>query len=281
MNTIELNSGASIPLVGLGTFRAKGDDVYRAVRHALDVGYRHIDTAFVYGNEKDVGQAIADSGVDRDAIFVTTKVSNVVESTAQAIAQVDESLASLRTEFADLVLVHWPANYERNAAVWRGLEQLVSDGKARSIGVSNFNIHHVEALLRTAEIVPAVDQVELHVSLQNHRVKAFLDTHRIALEAFAPIKSQRVGDILRNGALQAIGEAHGKSPVQIAIRWIVQRGIVALPKSVTPARIEENLAVMDFELSLDEMATIRGLNKGERIFSEPDNVDFPFESLGR
>lgn len=276
---IRLNSGYAIPAVGLGTFRAKGDDVYKAVVHALSTGYRHVDSAVIYGNEEEVGRGLADSSVPRDDVYVTTKVWNGAHTRDEAAKMIDESLARMGLEYIDLVLIHWPYTYERNAAVYAAMEDAVDAGKVRSIGVSNFNIHHIDALLSSARITPAVNQMECHVNLQNTRVKEYLDGKGIALEAYAPFKSQYVQDVLENETLRRIGSAHGKTPTQVSLRWLLQRGIIALPKSVTPKRIEENFQVFDFELSDEEMREIRKLNRGQRLFTEPDNMDNGFVEL--
>lgn len=275
----KLNTGYAIPAVGLGTWQATGDQVYQAVKHALSVGYRHVDSAVGYGNEKEVGRGIADSEVPRDQVFLTTKITNSILTKKDAAKQIDESLANFGTDYIDLVLIHWPWTYERNAAVYAAMEEAVDAGKIRSIGVSNFNIHHIEHLLESARIKPAANQMECHISLQNTRLKEYLDAEGMLLEAYAPMKSWRISDVLENDSLKEIGSAHGKTPTQVALRWQIQRGVVALPKSVTPARIEENFQIFDFELSDDEMHAIRKLNKAERLFPEPDNVDFGFLDL--
>lgn len=274
-----LNNNHTIPAVGLGTWRAKQDEVYRAVLKALAVGYQHIDTAVIYGNEKEVGRGIADSSVLRDAVYLTSKVWNTMHTKEDAAGHIDESLSRLRTDYLDLMLIHWAGSYERNAAVWAAMEDAVDAGKIRSIGVSNFNIHHIDALLTTARIKPTVNQMECHISLQNTRLQEYLDGKDMVLEAYAPFKSNRIKDVLDNKTLKEIGRAHSKRPTQVVVRWLMQRGVVALPKSVTPSRIEENLQVFDFELSDDEMSAIRKLNKAERTFPEPDNVDFGFVNL--
>lgn len=276
---ISLNNNEKIPALGLGTWRAKQDDVYKAVLKALEVGYRHIDTAVIYGNEEEVGRGVADSLVARDEVFLTTKLWNTMHTTEDAAGQIDECLVRLKTDYLDLVLIHWPGSYERNAAVWSAMEAAVDAGKIRSIGVSNFNIHHIDALTKNARIRPAVNQMECHISLQNTRLQEYLDSRGMVLEAYAPFKSDRIKDVLDNKTLKEIGGAHGKTPTQVVLRWLLQRGVVPLPKSVTPSRIEENFQVFDFELSNEEMLAIRKLNKGERTFAEPDNVDFGFVHL--
>ncbi|MFP4509669.1 MAG: aldo/keto reductase [Spirochaetaceae bacterium] len=274
-----LNNGHTIPAVGLGTWRAKQDEVYKAVLKALAVGYQHIDTAVIYGNEEEVGRGIVDSSVSRDTIYLTSKVWNTIHTTDAAARQIDESLQRLKTDYLDLMLIHWPGSYERNAAVWAAMEDAVDAGKIRSIGVSNFNIHHIDALLGSARIKPTVNQMECHINLQNVRLQDYLTGNGMVLEAYAPFKSDRIKDVLDNKTLKEIGSSRGKTPTQVVVRWLMQRGVVALPKSVTPSRIEENFQVFDFELSADEMKEIRKLNKAERTFPEPDNVDFGFASL--
>lgn len=279
MQNITLNDGHEIPILGLGTFRAKGEDSYNAVKHALSCGYRHIDTAVVYGNEEEVGRGVADSEVPREEIFVTTKVWNTAHTTEAATTMIDESLSRLGTDYVDLLLVHWPGSYERNLAVWRAMEAAADAGKVRSVGISNFNIHHVDALLKDARIVPAVNQMECHVGLQNTRLQEYLQPRGIYLQAYAPFKSQHISEVLENEVLREVGAAHGKSATQVTLRWMIQREIIALPKSVTPSRIEENLDVFDFELTGEQMKAIRKLNRAQRLFPEPDNVDFGFVQL--
>lgn len=276
---IELNSGHSIPALGLGTFRAKDQEVYKAVLHALEAGYRHIDTAVAYGNEEEVGKAIAESPVPREELFVTTKVWNTAHSKKDAAEMINESLKKLGLEYIDLVLVHWPWTYERNAAVYEAMEDAVDAGTVRSIGISNFNIHHIESLLKTARITPAVNQMECHVHLQNTRLQEYLDGKGIRLEAYAPFKSHHIGDILDDDTLKKIGDAHGKTVPQVSLRWMLQRGIIVIPKSVHVQRIDENFDVFDFELSDEQMREIRKLNRADRAFPEPDNVDFGFVNL--
>ncbi|AHC15653.1 aldo/keto reductase [Salinispira pacifica] len=276
---IELNSGHSIPALGLGTFRAKDQEVYKAVLHAIEAGYRHIDTAVAYGNEEEVGKAIAESPVPREELFVTTKVWNTAHSKKDAAEMINESLKKLGLEYIDLVLVHWPWTYERNAAVYEAMEDAVDAGTVRSIGISNFNIHHIESLLKTARITPAVNQMECHVHLQNTRLQEYLDDKGIRLEAYAPFKSHDIGDILDDETLKKIGDAHGKTVPQVSLRWMLQRGIIVIPKSVHAQRIDENFDVFDFELSDEQMHEIRKLKRADRAFPEPDNVDFGFVNL--
>ena len=277
MITINLSNGTTIPAIGLGTYRSIKNDAYESVRHALKVGYRHIDTAEAYGNEIEVGKAVADSGVPREEVFLTSKLWNAHWTTEAARAALDETLRKLGTDYLDLYLIHWAGPYDRIRAVWTAMEDAVDAGKVRSIGVSNFNVHHVDNLLQTARIKPVANQVECHPYLQN----AFLNRHcnekGLILEAYAPLNSDHVGDLLNDDKLAVIASAHGKTIPQIVLRWHIQRGLVALPKSVTPSRIEENFQLFDFELSAEQMKSIRKLNQGTRHFPEPDNVDFGFK----
>ena len=276
MTYFTLNSGQKIPAIGLGTWRSEENDAYRAVIHALESGYRHIDTAEAYGNEKEIGRAVTESGVSRDEVFLTSKLWNTHWNCDDAAAALDESLEKLGTDYLDLYLIHWPGSYERNREVWKAMEEAVDAGKVRSIGVSNFHIHHLSALLENARIRPAVNQVECHPHLQNVFLQRELSKHDMLIEAYAPLSSDHIGEILEDDELRSIAAAHGKTVPQIVIRWHIQRGIVPLPKSVTPSRIEENVRVFDFELTADEMATIRRRNRAEKHFPEPDNVDFGF-----
>lgn len=275
----KLNNGRTIPAVGLGTWQSTGEEGYNAVRHAISVGYRHIDSAQGYSNEKDVGRAVKDCGVPREEIFVTSKITNSILTKEQARESIDRSLADFGFDYLDLMLIHWPWTAERNSEVYAAMEEAADAGKIRSLGVSNFNIHHIEALLKSVRIAPSVNQMECHISLQNTRLQEYLSQKGMVLEAYAPFKSWKIEEVLADETLAKIGSAHGKSPTQVVVRWLLQRGIVALPKSITPARIEENFNVFDFELSDDQMRSIRTLNKAERLFPEPDNVDFGFLKL--
>lgn len=272
----KLNSGTSIPAIGLGTWRAQGDDVRAAVKHALEVGYRHIDTAVGYDNHRAVAQGIKDSSVPRKEVFLTTKIWNTAHTRVDAAEQIRKSLDELSTDYVDLLLIHWPWTYERNAEVYGAMEDAVDEGTVRSIGVSNFHIHHLNALLETARVKPVVNQVECHIHLQNTRLQEYLEQSGMRIEAYAPLKSDRVSEVLENETLINIGKEHGKTPAQVAIRWLVDRGIVVLPKSVNPNRIGQNFDVFDFSLSHDEMKAIRKLNRAHKTFPEPDNFDFGF-----
>ncbi|MEM7572665.1 MAG: aldo/keto reductase [Bacteroidota bacterium] len=269
--TWSLANGLQIPQLGLGVLKARnGGEVEQAVLHALDSGYRLIDTAAIYGNESGVGSAIKQSRLDRSEIFITSKVWNSDQGYKQTLAAFERSLENLQTDYLDLYLIHWPVAGKFQDS-WKALEELYRAGKVRAIGVSNFQVHHLETLLETAEIVPMVNQVELHPYLQQPQLQAFAQAKGIQLEAWRPIM---MGAVLDIPELVAIGQAHGKSAVQVSLRWLIQEGVVVIPKSVTLKRIIENAKVFDFELSEQEMSIIRGLNRQERLGPDPDNFNF-------
>ncbi len=272
-DTVKLNNGVEMPWLGLGTWQAsEGAEVQDAVRHALELGYRHIDTASIYGNERGVGAALRDSGVPRDDVFITTKVWNedVRGGHDRVLRAFDASLERLGLETVDLYLVHWPVA-DRFVEAWRALEKLYADGRVRAIGVSNFLRHHLKALLADCHVVPAVNQIEHHPRLQQPDLLAFCREHGIVVEAWSPIMKGRV---LQVPELREIGERHGKTAAQVTLRWNLQNGVVTIPKSVHRERIAENADLFDFELSDDEMATIASLDRGERIGADPDHIPF-------
>lgn len=274
MNHIKLNNGTNIPQLALGTWQSEGEDCYFAVKHALENGYTHIDGAAIYGNEEQVGRAIKDSGVNREDIFVTTKLWNSFQGYESTFKAFDESLEKLGLDYVDLYLIHWPQNYELELASWKAMEEIYKSGRAKAIGVSNFNIHHIDNILRNSEVVPAINQVECHIGYQNVKLQAYCEEHGIKLEAYAPLKSKNIKDVLNDSDLISIGNKYQKTPTQVALRYLIQRDIIVLPKSITPSRIDQNLDVFDFELSDEDMSEIRRKNTGERIFPEPDNIDF-------
>ncbi|GAA1447320.1 aldo/keto reductase [Leifsonia poae] len=267
---IPLNDGNRIPQLGYGVYKIPESETPDAVLTALDAGYRHIDTAAFYDNERGVGEGIRRSGIDRDEIFVTTKVwwdRNGYDSTLRSF---DESLERLGFETVDLFLIHWPApKHDKYVDTWRALERIRAEGRARSIGVANFHIHHLERLARETESVPAVNQVELHPWLPQSDVRAYDASHGIVTEAWSPLAR---GRILGNEPLEALARKHGVTPAQIVIRWQLQLGNVVIPKSVTPERIRQNLDVFGFELDADDLAVIAGLETGERTGKDPDDL---------
>lgn len=272
-NAAILANGVSMPWLGLGVLRmAEGQPVENAVRWALKTGYRHIDTAAIYGNEIGVGRAIQQSNVSREEIFVTTKVWNRDQGYDQTLAAFEVSLNRLNMDYVDLYLIHWPVK-DKFKETWRALETIYDSGRARAIGVSNFLVHHLESLLESARIVPMVDQVEFHPYLQQPDLQAFCREHRIQLEAWRPIMRGQVNQIPE---LVELGQKYGKTPVQITLRWMVQQGIVTIPKSEHKERIESNAHIFDFELQSEDLTLIDGLDRHERLGADPDNFHFDF-----
>ena len=274
MKKQKLNNDTLMPIIGLGTFRAKDEDAYNAVLAALKAGYRHIDTAAIYGNEEAVGRAIKDSKVNRKDLFITTKVWNTEQGYRGTLKQFNESLQKLGLDYVDLYLVHWFKGYDRLERTWNAFETLYDMGKVKAIGVCNFNIHHLQYLLDNAKIKPMVNQVETHVYLQNHFLQDFCTRNGIQLEAYAPLMSHNIEELLADETLKSIAKDHKKSIAQVAIRWLTQRDIVVIPKSTNPKRIKENLNVFDFELTDEDMTKINALNKGKKLFPEFDNISF-------
>ena len=266
--TLRLNDGREIPQLGFGVFQVPPAETEAAVTRALEVGYRHIDTAAAYRNEAGVARAIAAIGLDRSEVFITTKLFNDDHGREQAQRAFAASLERLETDYVDLYLIHWPVPSEdRYVETWQALEEVHREGRARSIGVSNFNLEHLERLGSETETVPAVNQVELHPYLAQRELRAYQREHGIATEAWSPIGQG--GDVLDDPAIGAIAESHDRSPAQAIIRWHLQSGNIVIPKSVTPDRIAENFRAFDFELSDAEMAQIDGLDRGERLGPDP------------
>jgi methylglyoxal/glyoxal reductase len=262
----EIAPGVAMPLLGFGTYKsAEGREVHDAVRGALEVGYRGFDTASMYGNEEGVGRALRESGIPRDDLFVATKVWNDEQGYEPTLAACERSLRRLGLEYVDLYLVHWPVR-EHFETTWRAMEALLAAGSALAIGVCNFLPSHLDALSAFADTPPAVDQVEHHPRLQRPELKAYCDEHGITLQAWAPIMRGHAPEVPE---LVAIAQAHSKSPEQVCLRWILQDGVTAIPKSVHRARIEANADVFDFELDANEMRIIASLDQGERFGRDP------------
>ncbi|MCS5722645.1 aldo/keto reductase [Herbiconiux sp. CPCC 203407] len=269
--TVGLNNGTQIPQLGFGVFKVDPDKTNRIVRDALEVGYRHLDTAKIYHNEEGVGHAVKESGIDRGDLFITTKLWN--DDQTDALTAFDKSLARLGTDYVDLYLIHWPTP-EKDTYIdaWRSLEKILESGRAKAIGVSNFNIDHLERLIAETEIVPAVNQVELHVDFQQAELRSFAAEKGIAIEAWGPLGQGRINDSLE---LAAIAEAHGKSVPQTIIRWHLDVGNIVIPKSNNKERMAENFDVLDFSLSAAEIASIASLDRGAegRNGSDPLEVN--------
>lgn len=269
---IELNNGTTIPQLGFGVFQIDPSDTAEAVTTAFDAGYRHVDTAQMYGNEAEVGEAVAKSGIARDELWITTKCNNSNHGYDDAQRALDESLSALGLDYVDLYLIHWPLPGKNlYVETWKGLEKAYADGKARAIGVSNFQSHHLDRLLQETDTVPAVNQIELHPQLQQAAMLAYDDRHGIATEAWSPIGQGK--GLLDAPELGEIAEAHGKSAAQVVLRWHIQIGTIIFPKSVTPERVRENIAIFDFELSEEEMQTIKGMDQNKRLGPDPDRFD--------
>jgi diketogulonate reductase-like aldo/keto reductase len=271
---ITLNNDLIIPQVGLGVWQAaEGEEVETAVRSALESGYRLIDTAAIYGNEDGVGKAMKDSGVPREEIFLTTKLWNANHAYDDALKAFDESLAKLDSGYVDLYLIHWPLPMDgKFVEAWKALEKLYADKRVRAIGVSNFKPHHLDELLKEAQVTPAVNQIELHPLLQQKETRAYCDQHGIKVESYSPL--MRGGESLENPVLVDLANKHGKSAAQVVLRWHLQSGLIVIPKSVTPHRIRENLNIFDFELSSEDMSAIEGLDSDQRIGADPDTAAF-------
>jgi 2,5-diketo-D-gluconate reductase A len=270
---ILLNNGQKIPQFGFGVFLVKPDETTAAVMHALQAGYRHIDTAEMYGNEAEVGAAISRSGLSRKEIFVTTKLNNGEHRPDDARAAFEQSLEALGSDYVDLFLIHWPlpTRYDGDfVSTWRTLEEFYRDGRARSIGVSNFQPHHLRRLHEECEIRPAVNQIEVNPYLTQDEVRGFCADHEIAVEAWSPLAR---GNALSDPTIDDIARRVGKTPAQVILRWHIERGDIVFPKSVTPARIKENIDIFDFELTGEDVEAISALNRNERTGPDPDKFD--------
>ncbi|MER8034213.1 aldo/keto reductase [Streptomyces hydrogenans] len=269
--TVDLNNGVGIPQLGFGVFQVPDDETTSAVGAALEAGYRSIDTAAIYGNETGVGRALAASGLPREELFVTTKLWNADQGYDATLRAFDASLAKLGLAYLDLYLIHWPTP-ARDLYVdsWRAVERLAAEGRIRAAGVSNFQPAHLRRLLDSSSLVPAVNQIELHSGLQQSELRAFHAEHGIATEAWSPLAQ---GAVLDDPAITAIAARTGKSPAQVVLRWHLQLGNVVIPKSVTPARIRQNLDVFDFRLTDEDMAAVAATDRGLRTGPHPDQFN--------
>jgi 2,5-diketo-D-gluconate reductase A len=274
--SITLNDGNAIPQLGFGVYQIPPEETARAVGRALEIGYRHIDTAEMYGNEAEVGEAVRASGLDYRDVFVTSKLSNAFHEPDDARRAFDETLSELGFDYVDLFLIHWPLPTVYNGdyvSTWKVLEEFKNNGRARSIGVSNFQIEHLERLASETDTVPAVNQIEVHPYLTNDAVRGYGREHGIATEAWSPIAQ---GGVLEDPTITQIAEKAGKTPAQVVLRWHIQRGDIVFPKSVTPSRMEENFDLFDFELEAADMEEITALDRGEdgRTGPHPDTFAY-------
>jgi 2,5-diketo-D-gluconate reductase A len=272
---IALNDGGSIPQLGFGVFQIEPDDTAHAVAQALEIGYRHIDTAEMYRNERGVGEGISAAGLARSDVFVTSKLSNAAHRPDDAREAFDRTLSELGSDYVDLFLVHWPMPALEGApfeATWKVLEEFLADGRARSIGVSNFEIDHLERLAAVSDVVPVVNQIELHPAFPNTAVREYGEAHGIATQAWSPIAQ---GRILGDPVITSIAAETERSPAQVVLRWHIQRRTIVFPKSTDPARIRQNFELFDFDLAAADMARIDALDRGEagRDGPQPDAIN--------
>ncbi|MED3922858.1 aldo/keto reductase [Priestia aryabhattai] len=274
-DTVTLHNGVKMPWLGLGVFKVEeGPELVNAVKTAIVKGYRSIDTAAIYENEEGVGegirQGLKEAGLSREDIFVTSKVWNADLGYEETLAAYETSLQKLGLEYLDLYLIHWPVEGKYKEA-WKALETLYKEEKVRAVGVSNFQIHHLEDLMKDGEVKPVINQVEFHPRLTQKELHAFCQKHDIQLEAWSPLMQ---GELLDNDVLKEIAEKHGKSVAQIILRWDLQNGVVTIPKSTKEHRIVENSSVFDFELDAEDVSKINELNQNHRVGPDPDNFDF-------
>jgi 2,5-diketo-D-gluconate reductase A len=274
--TIEITDGVRIPQLGFGVYLIKPDQTAAAVRAALDIGYRHVDTAEMYGNEREVAQGIRDAGLDRAEVFITSKLNNGFHEPDDARRGFEGTLRSLNSDYVDLFLIHWPLPTRYGGdfvSTWKVLEEFARDGRARSIGVSNFQPAHLDRLADESDIVPAVNQVEIHPYFANEEVRTYARDHGIAVEAWSPIAQ---GNVLKDPVVQRIATARGKSPAQVVLRWHIQRGDIVFPKSVSTDRMQSNFELFDFDLDSADMDAISALDQGEsgRTGPNPDTFDY-------
>jgi 2,5-diketo-D-gluconate reductase A len=272
---INLNDGNTIPQLGFGVFQIDPGETAEAVTEALRVGYRHIDTAEMYGNEREVGEGLRASGLDRGEVFITSKLNNSFHEPEDARRAFEETLSALDSDYVDLFLIHWPLPTLYGGdfvSTWKTMEEFKGDGRARSIGVSNFQIEHLERLAAETDTVPAVNQIEVHPYFTNDAVRAYGQEHGIATEAWSPIAQ---GGVLDDPTITAIADKVGKTPAQVVLRWHIQRGDIVFPKSVTPSRMQENFDIFDFEISSSDVEDISELHQDEdgRTGPHPDTFD--------
>ena len=268
MNHVTLNNGSKMPQLGYGVWQVPDEEAKPAVTTALKTGYRLIDTATIYENEKGVGQAIAESSIPREDLFITTKLWNADQGYENALKAFDDSLERLGLDYVDLYLIHWPTpKFDLYVESYKAMEKMYKEGRAKAIGVSNFDIEHLERILNECEVVPTVNQVECHPYFQQKELKEFCAKHNIFIESYCPLMNGR--DVLQDEVIKELATKHGKTAAQVILRWHLQEGSIVIPKSVTPSRIEENFNLFDFELSADDLAKIAELNRNIRINAVP------------
>ena len=266
---MKLNNGIEIPRIGFGTFKIEdGDTVINTVKAALDFGYRLIDTASIYGNEKGVGRAIEESNIPRKDIFLTSKIWNADQGYESTFEALGESLEKLKTDYLNLYLIHWPKPL--SIETWNAMEKLYADGKVKAIGISNFMIHHLEPLLKEGEIVPMVNQVELHPQFPQEQLRKFCKVRNIIIESWGPLMQ---GQVFEVELMKELSRKYNKSIAQVTLRWHLQLGVISIPKSTKSDRIKSNIDIFDFEISDEDMKRIETL-KGDRIGAHPDKIDF-------
>lgn len=272
MDYITLNNGLKMPQLGFGVWQVSDEQATPVVKKALEVGYRSIDTAMIYGNEKGVGRAIKESNVPREELFITTKVWNADHGYENTLKAFDASLERLGLDYIDLYLIHWPTpKYDQYVDTYKAMEKIYKDGRAKAIGVCNFDIEHLERLLNECEVVPVVNQVERHPYFQQRELQDFCEKHHIILEAYSPLMNGK--DVLNDSVVKEIAKAHGKTAAQVILRWHLQTGVITIPKSVTPSRIEENFDVFDFELTAEDMEKMAALDRNLRIGAVPSEFN--------
>ncbi|NLZ94638.1 MAG: aldo/keto reductase [Bacteroidales bacterium] len=273
MDFRKLNNGIEIPALGLGVFRMEDEkEAYNSIRKAIDLGYRHIDTAMVYENEEPVGRAIRESGVDRSDLFVTTKLWNDDIAHDNAQNAFEESLKKLGLDYVDLYLVHWPIK-DKYVSIWGEMEKIYQSGKARAVGVSNYQENHLQEVIDLKSLVPAVNQIELHPYLSQKPLVEFCAQHNIKIESWSPLCANK-NNLLQEQSLNRIGDKYLKTAAQVVLRWNIERGLIVIPKSSNPKRQAENIDVFDFELSVEDMNKIDLLNKDMRVGPHPDEIGF-------
>ena len=279
MEYVTLNNGLKMPMLGFGVFKVDdGQVAVDAVKAALSAGYRSIDTATIYGNEKSVGDAIKQSGVPRGDIFLTTKLWNEVQRTGDPEQAINQSLKDLGTDYVDLYLIHWPVK-SRYVDTWLAMEKIYKSGRAKAIGISNFHEHHIEDIKKVWSVVPVMNQIEMHPNLTQKPLIKFGKDLGIIPQSWSPLGGSADtngvrGNLLDSDVLKSIGAKYGKSPAQVILRWNIDLGVVAIPKSVTPSRIKDNIDLFDFSLTADEIASIDALNKDQRVGPDPDDFNF-------